>query len=243
MATSHWLFRNLDSNASKYLDEIKTLFVRECKIFTRIEGRTREDDYAKALSFEVHDPLWMLTRQWQFGRFQGNDTGSAVTAKIKINRKKMDSIYLKNNMDSQKKYSTDVPMEYDVEKRNRPITPFIRIESAIHFKKMAEELMKKSSPFAKISSVQKTELKQQIQKLIKQFPLDSFVHFTDDKDKTIDTLKTEQNENLHRLYATYGNRIFDGYKLFLAKDADLRKLLGTNFSALISDYRKWFRKK
>ncbi len=146
-------------------------------------------------------------------------------------------------MDSGKNYSTDVPLEYDVEKRNRIITPFIRIESAIHFKKMAEKLIKGLSPFAKISSVQKSELKQLIQKLIKQFPLDPFVPFVDDKDKTIDTLKTEQNENLHRLYATYGNRIFDGYKLFLTDDKVLKDLLDKKYSVLITEYKNWFRKK
>ncbi|MDL2241250.1 hypothetical protein LJC69_06455, partial [Bacteroidales bacterium OttesenSCG-928-K22] len=57
---------------------------RDTKVYQRVESRTRKNDFSDALSFEVYDPLWMLTRQWQFGEFQGNDCGSAVTAKIKI---------------------------------------------------------------------------------------------------------------------------------------------------------------
>ena len=29
----------------------------------------------RALRAEVRDPLWMLTRQWQMGEFQGDDAG------------------------------------------------------------------------------------------------------------------------------------------------------------------------
>ena len=47
-------------------------------IFTRIEPRARDKDYKKALSFEVFDPLWMLCRQWQYGRFKAADGGSPV---------------------------------------------------------------------------------------------------------------------------------------------------------------------
>jgi len=32
----------------------------------------------------LHDPLWMLARQWQFGEFWGNDTGSPATALLQV---------------------------------------------------------------------------------------------------------------------------------------------------------------
>lgn len=46
--------------------------------YVRHEPRTIQNDYSKALSFEVFDPMWMLCRQWQFGRFAGNDCGTAI---------------------------------------------------------------------------------------------------------------------------------------------------------------------
>src|SRR5687768_17327636 len=30
----------------------------------------------------LHDPLWLLARQWQFGEFQAEDTGSAARVRI-----------------------------------------------------------------------------------------------------------------------------------------------------------------
>ena len=32
----------------------------------------------------VHDPLWLLGRQWQLGEFQGEDAGSPIQAEIRI---------------------------------------------------------------------------------------------------------------------------------------------------------------
>ncbi len=52
------------------------------RIWNRLEPRSREVDFDEALAARVHDPLWMLSRQWQVGEFQGEDTGSAVLAKV-----------------------------------------------------------------------------------------------------------------------------------------------------------------
>ena len=55
------------------ISEIRKRGNWDARLVTRYEGRARKKDYAQALSFEAHDPMWLLTRQWQFGRFQGND--------------------------------------------------------------------------------------------------------------------------------------------------------------------------
>lgn len=52
------------------------------RIWDRLEPRPREADFDAALAARIHDPLWMLSRQWQMGEFQGEDTGSAVLAKL-----------------------------------------------------------------------------------------------------------------------------------------------------------------
>jgi hypothetical protein len=51
-------------------------------VWNRLEGRPRSTEFGRALRFEVRDPLWLLTRQWQFGEFEGADAGtpSAPTA-------------------------------------------------------------------------------------------------------------------------------------------------------------------
>jgi len=50
--------------------------------YNRLEASPRTSDFARSLRAEVRDPLWMLTRQWQFGEFQGEDAASPVSAKI-----------------------------------------------------------------------------------------------------------------------------------------------------------------
>jgi hypothetical protein len=49
-------------------------------VWNRVEGRPRTTEFDRALKAEVRDALWMLARQWQFGEFRGEDTGSPVSA-------------------------------------------------------------------------------------------------------------------------------------------------------------------
>src|SRR6478672_13578502 len=50
--------------------------------WNRLEGRPRSADFDRSLRAEVRDPLWFLTRQWQFGEFQGEDAGSPIDARL-----------------------------------------------------------------------------------------------------------------------------------------------------------------
>ncbi len=52
--------------------------------WNRLEGRPRAHDFDRALTAEVRDALWMLTRQWQLGELQGDDAGSPVFAKVHV---------------------------------------------------------------------------------------------------------------------------------------------------------------
>ena len=49
--------------------------------WTRLESRTRSEDMRSNLQAQIHDPVWQLARQWQFGEFHGEDAGSPVTAR------------------------------------------------------------------------------------------------------------------------------------------------------------------
>ena len=50
--------------------------------YNRLEARPRTQAFERSLRAEVRDPLWLLTRQWQFGEFEGEDAGSPVKARI-----------------------------------------------------------------------------------------------------------------------------------------------------------------
>jgi len=53
-------------------------------LWSRLEGRPRAADFGRSLRAEVRDALWMLSRQWQFGEFVGDDAGSPISAKLRM---------------------------------------------------------------------------------------------------------------------------------------------------------------
>jgi hypothetical protein len=48
----------------------------------RLEPRSREDDINVGLQARIHDPLWLVARQWQLNEFKGEDSGSPVSARL-----------------------------------------------------------------------------------------------------------------------------------------------------------------
>jgi hypothetical protein len=47
----------------------------------RLEPRSRNAEMNTSLQARVYDPLWLLTRQWQLGEFEGQDNGSPIVAR------------------------------------------------------------------------------------------------------------------------------------------------------------------
>ena len=95
----------------------------------RIEGRTRDTNYTEALRLRVHDPLWMLARQWQMGEFRGNNAGSAVSVQCEVN-------YDDCSKD---------PIEPITEQINPRIDFIAKIESAIYYLDLARLVGKKGN--------------------------------------------------------------------------------------------------
>jgi hypothetical protein len=51
-------------------------------IWSRLEILPTSADYMEALQAQVADPLWFLTRQWQFNEFHGEDAGSPIEVRL-----------------------------------------------------------------------------------------------------------------------------------------------------------------
>jgi hypothetical protein len=49
----------------------------------RLEPSAINADERPGLQARIHDPLWLLGRQWQMGEFQGSDGGSPVVARLR----------------------------------------------------------------------------------------------------------------------------------------------------------------
>ena len=56
-------------------DNLKAILVGAAA-WTRLEPQSVSGDPSPGLEMRVHDPLWMLARQWQFGEFRGEDAGT-----------------------------------------------------------------------------------------------------------------------------------------------------------------------
>ncbi|HLL81905.1 MAG TPA: hypothetical protein VK420_04600 [Longimicrobium sp.] len=52
--------------------------------WTRLEPDCRNDGMDEGLEARVHDPLWLLGRQWQMGEFKAEDAGTAVGATTRV---------------------------------------------------------------------------------------------------------------------------------------------------------------
>jgi hypothetical protein len=51
--------------------------------WTRLEPESTDANIGTSSSARVFDPLWMLTRQWQMGEFQGEDAGTPIQARVR----------------------------------------------------------------------------------------------------------------------------------------------------------------
>lgn len=61
---------------------LKGVFQLEPPGWTRIEPQSVSGDPTPGLEARVHDPLWLLARQWQLGEFHGEDAGTPVAVHV-----------------------------------------------------------------------------------------------------------------------------------------------------------------
>ncbi len=102
--------------------------------WNRLEPRPRVEDFDRTLKAEVRDPLWMMTRQWQFGEFQGEDTGSALFSRVHMKTSRINKIQLGNG--SVKDFSSTIPMEADVEKIPFEFDLLMRLEMGRYWEQL-----------------------------------------------------------------------------------------------------------
>lgn len=76
----------LDKSIAHPIDQVGKFKLTEPEIPLdfRLEVDPRGDSYDEALAARVADPLWMLSRQWQFREFDGEDAGSPVEVDYRL---------------------------------------------------------------------------------------------------------------------------------------------------------------
>lgn len=181
---------------------------------SRIEGRTRDADPTEAMRLRVHDPLWMLARQWQMGEFRGNNTGTAMSVRCIVRYEDC---------------SSD-PIEPVTEQINPRIDFLAKIESAVHFL----DLMRSSG----------LNVKEHLPGLIQSFPIDwnalddSLVL----PDAVTSQQEHLLNRHLQNYARAYRGKIFDGEALYNHLVQGQSFLKGDSEEAE-TKFKAWFQKK
>ena len=111
--------------------------------WNRLEPRPRTEDYDRTLKAEIRDPLWMMTRQWQFGEFQAEDAGSALFSRIHMKKSRINKVKL-GSADVRDK-NVKLPTEADVEKENPEFDFLLRLEMGRYWEKLLSKKIKKAS--------------------------------------------------------------------------------------------------
>lgn len=176
----------------------------------RIETRTRQYDVTDALRFRVHDPLWMLARQWQMGEFRGNDAGTAMSVRCKVRYTPIEGYDLGKDGKRRLSLSKDEPIEPLVERIDREITPEVRVESAVYFIDLLYSL-------ADIGGVDVPKL---VRSLVgnSKLALDGkglSMARSSVGDPGVQAFTESKNTRLAKFKASCVGKVFDGYKLYL----------------------------
>lgn len=104
------------------------------KGWNRLEGRPRAVNFERALRAEVRDALWFLTRQWQFGEFQGEDAASPVEVRTMVQSAALTSY--SPAAGPAINYPADVPLETRVEREPVPPDLTLHIQVTRYFFKL-----------------------------------------------------------------------------------------------------------
>ena len=82
--------------------------------FNRLEASPRSTDFTRSLRAEVRDPMWMITRQWQMGEFEGEDAATPIGARILSVQAHVDRAQIGSG--PVQGYDDSVPIETQVER-------------------------------------------------------------------------------------------------------------------------------
>jgi hypothetical protein len=199
---------------------VSTATCEPFRAWNRLEPRARKEDFDKNLQAGVHDALWFLTRQWQFGEFQGEDTGSAIFAKLLLQTTQLS--HYKAFNDTIVPYSDLTPLEETVEQTHAPLNDKTRILSGKYFRKILVAKAVALVDFQISLYNQKLKTIFKYQKPAEILPED-----------TIETLVSKAkllvNTELVQFATFFSEDDFDGFQLYLSAKNNLNNTV-TNIS-------------
>ncbi len=180
------------------------------RVWSRLEPRSRRVDFDSALQARVHDPLWMLARQWQFGEFKGEDSGSPITAKMARRTTPLSGLRI-GASGPFNGYSEQVPLEAAVEKLPLRFDVTARAHMARRFLTLLAEQMKALPAGAPVFNPA------HYRSLFRDaFPIAVPALDPQDPDDAVGVAERRTNSAAHRMQQALAGRAFDGVALAAA---------------------------
>ncbi|MEP7114083.1 MAG: hypothetical protein ABI862_12515 [Ilumatobacteraceae bacterium] len=71
-----------DFISTQVFSEVEAFALALPPTWTRLEPQSKSGDPRPGIEARVHDPLWLLGRQWQLGEFEGEDAGTPLTVRV-----------------------------------------------------------------------------------------------------------------------------------------------------------------
>src|SRR5664279_4996042 len=225
------------------MPRIDTFSCEPFRAWNRLESRPRHAEFDKVLEAGVYDALWMLTRQWQFGEFQGEDTGSAIFSKIFMKTTAITQIKTANG-DAQP-FDDSIPLEERIENMPYKLDFKSKLDAAYVFLKSIDHAAEAHNATGTNSS------KFYRDKLIQQYPFTKIddVADNDNGQTIINKVKSLSNESYVNMVNASVGRYFDGFALYQAilvnQPGVLNSLLLNNgdnslLSDAIQSFVNWF---
>lgn len=112
-------------------------------------GSVDQENIDKSLRFEIHDPLWMLARQWQFGEFEGVDASALAFAQVETQESPIQCLNGWRHAQPEPINTIEQPLEMLVERTQPQPNLLMRAEMGRHFTR----LLKKELSIGDFSSV------------------------------------------------------------------------------------------
>ena len=169
--------------------------------WNRLEGRPRTHEFDQTLRVQVRDALWMLTRQWQFGEFKGEDAGSPVFARVKVKTTQVERyrkggiIAIEDDFSRTERIGSD-PLEPRVEREILEPDLALRIQMGRYWCRM----LKKAVNGGELSQSYEADYRQ-------QYPIDLPA-------QDAAHASTYAHQDVWQLYAAAAGRGMDGYAFY-----------------------------
>lgn len=180
------------------------------RAWNRLEPRARTTEFDRVLQVGVHDALWALTRQWQFGEFAGEDTGSAIFAKVQLQFTQLSHYRALNG--APQPYTDAEAFEQTIERLPAPLDDKVRLQAGSLFRQLLAQ-QAGSTPFDQPGY---------LARLRQLFPLPTVPAITPDADPDAVVAQAKAHTNTERaqFLAFFGYSAFDGVALYQQAKAD-----------------------